>query len=352
MISVRFVLTVLALAFTGYLVGRGLFWTAPVPHPVVFVLAMVLYLAVAWLCVLWGYPIRRAARPTERTVTRDGDKLPLWVCALALLASLALPPALAYGVGPDAVSSAYSTWFIGGLGALMVVLIVRRRPWPAWSGTAVLAGWSAFLLGPVPALGLGLVGSVMWVTAAQFFVYALDRADRDTERLGELQRSASAVHAAQGSQQRERRIQVQRALVVAGPILARTIATGGHLGEEGRLEARIAEGRLRDELRGPRLLDDAVREALDATRRRGAVVTLLDEGGLDGIAEEQLTPIRAELAATLRAARSDRLYIRTSPDAQVAVTVVGRASSTLGLSDEDSVDLWREIPRPAASTAR
>ncbi|MDQ1131395.1 hypothetical protein [Microbacterium sp. SORGH_AS_0888] len=352
MISVRFVLTVLALAFTGYLVGRGLFWTAPVPHPVVFVLAMALYLAVTWLCVLWGYPTRRPAPAQEGTVGRGGDQLPLWICALALATALVLPPAIAYGVGPDAVDKPYSAWFIGALGALMVVLVVRRRPWPAWSGTAVMAGWAAVLLGLVPALGLGLVGSVMWVTAAQFFVYALDRADRDTQRLGEIQRSASAVHAAQGSQQRERRIQVQRALAVAGPILARTIATGGDLGPDGRVEARIAEGRLRDELRGPRLLDEAVREALDATRRRGAIVTLLDEGGLEGLADEQLRDIRAELAATLRDAHSDRLFVRTSPDARVAVTVVGRASSTLGLSDEDSVDLWREIERPAASSAR
>ena len=62
--------------------------------------------------------------------------------------------------------------------------------------------------------------------------------------------------------------------------------------------------------------------------------------------EGQLGHIRRELADTLRAARSERLYIRTSPDERVAVTVVGRASSVLGLSDEDSVDLWREIRRP------
>jgi hypothetical protein len=347
MISVRFVLTVLALAFTGYLVGRGVPWTASVPHPVVCLAALCLYLATTWLSILWGYPSGR--RGADRSGVRDRDELPLWVCAIALGTTLIVPPAVAYGVGPDAVGASYATWYIGGLGALMVVLVVRRQPWPAWSGTAVLAGWSTLLLGPVPALGLGLVGSLMWVSAAQFFVYALDRADRDTERLGELQRSASAVHAAQGGQQRERRIQVQRALAVAGPVLARTIATGGDLGEKGRIEARIAEGRLRDELRGPRLLDDAVRSALDAARRRGAVVTVLDEGGLDALPEEQLPAIRAELAATLRAARSDRLYIRTSPDDEVAVTVVGRASSTLGLSDEDSVDLWREIRRPAAS---
>jgi hypothetical protein len=50
------------------------------------------------------------------------------------------------------------------------------------------------------------------------------------------------------------------------------------------------------------------------------------------------------LAGTLREARSDRLYIRTSPHERVAVTVVGRSAAGDGLSDEDAVELWREIP--------
>lgn len=345
MVSIRLVLTVLALALSGYHVARALLWTAPVPAPLLIIAALLLYVVATWVAVFWGLPGGRWFSGRGRGGQGRGV-LPMWACAVALVAVLVVPPAVSFGVGVEALSAGYATWYVGGLGALMVVLMVRRRPWPAWSGIALLSGWSAFLLGPLPALGLGMVGSIMWVGAAQFIVYALDRADRDTEQLGEIQRSASAVHAAQGGQQRERRIQVQRALAVAGPVLARTIASRGMLGPAGRLEARIAEGRLRDELRGPRLLDDDVRAALDTSRRRGAVVTVIDDGGLEGLAEDDLLVVRAELAATLRTARSERLYVRTSPDRDVAVTVVGRASSALGLSDEDSVDLWREIPRP------
>ncbi len=338
----RRVLTVIAVAFTGYLAARSLLWTGPVASPPLMVLSLVLYLATTWLCVFWGAPTRRG----------DGDpaadRLPDWVCAVALGTTLVLPPLLAVGAGADAVAEPYSTWYIGGLGVLMVILVARRRPWPAWTGTIVLTVWSAVLLGPLGALGLGLVGSLVWVLAAQFFALALGRAAQDTERLGQIQRTASAVQAAQGSQQRERRIQVQRALEVAGPILARTIATDGRLDERDRMEARIAEGRLRDELRAARLLDDDVRAALDAARRRGTVVSVIDEGGLEGLSQESLGRIRADLAAAVREARSDRLYVRASPDMDIAVTVVGRAASVLGLSDEDHVDLWREIPRPVA----
>ena len=99
-------------------------------------------------------------------------------------------------------------------------------------------------------------------------------------------------------------------------------------------------------MRGPRLLDDDVRTELERARRRGANVTVLDEGGLEGLDEESLAIIRAQLADTLRSASSDRLYIRTSPHETVAVTVVGRSVAGAGWSDEDAVDLWREIAHP------
>ena len=111
----------------------------------------------------------------------------------------------------------------------------------------------------------------------------------------------------------------------------------------------LSDAQLRDEMRGPRLLDDEVRSELERARRRGANVTVLDEGGLEGLDEATLAIIRAQLAEALRSASSDRLYIRTSPDARVAVTVVGRSPSVGGPSEEDGVDLWREIAHPGAA---
>ena len=340
MISIRSVVTVLAVAFTGFLVARASLVTDDLARPPLFWGALGVYLLVAWLCVFWRSTRRR--RLAEAAV----EALPVWVIVIAVLTAAAVPPVVSAAVGQDALRAQYATWYIGGIGALMTILVVRRAPRAAWLGTVVLIGWAFAWLGPADALRLGLVGSIVWVLGAQFFMYALGRARRDTERLGELQRRASALQAAQSGRQRERRVQVQRALEVAGPVLVLTIAAAGDLPPAKRIEARIAEGRLRDELRGPRLLDDEVRAALDAARRRGALVTVLDEGGLAGLGEEQLSTVRADLALTVRRARSERLYIRTSPDPRVAVTVVGRSSATPGLSDEDSVDLWHEIEIP------
>ena len=53
MISVRQIIVGLGLAFTAYLAARGLWWTAPVPEPLVVVATLVLYLVTTWLCIFW-----------------------------------------------------------------------------------------------------------------------------------------------------------------------------------------------------------------------------------------------------------------------------------------------------------
>ncbi|MFB8147847.1 hypothetical protein ACFC1W_13965 [Microbacterium sp. NPDC056003] len=355
MISVKNVLVALAVAFTAYLAARGLWWTeAAVPYPLIVVATLGMYLATTWLCIFWD-PAPSNAAPGEEhigDVHRTRGRLPVPAMILALAAAVVVPSAISFAVGPGSVTSGFATWYLGGIGALMTIVMVRRRPWAAWTGIVILAVGSMAWMGPANALALGLVGSIVWVTCAQLLVGSLDRAARDTSRLAQLQRAASAWQASQVGRQRERRVQVQQALAVAGPVLTRTVATGGRLTDDDRLEARLAEGRLRDEMRGPRLLDDDVRAELERARRRGANVTVLDEGGLEGVDDETLSIIRAQLAEALRSASSDRLYIRTSPDARVAVTVVGRSPSVGGPSEEDGVDLWREIPHPGAAEVR
>jgi len=353
MISVRNVLVFLALAFTAYLAARGLWWTDPVRLPLALLGSLGLYLATTWLCLFWELARARPAPSADGAsagiAPRGPVPLPAVAAVLSLACALLVPSVVAVSVEPASRTAAFATWYLGGIGALMTIVMVRRRLWTAWAGIVALAAASMIWMGPVGALALGLVGSVVWVASAQLLVRSMDRAARDTARLAELQRAASAWQASQVGRQRERRVRIRQALTVAGPVLGRTVATGGMLTDEDRLEARLAEGRLRDEMRGPRLLDDDVRDELASARRRGANVTVLDEGGLEGLDEPTLAIIRAQLAETLRSARSDRLFIRTSPHESVAVTVVGRSGSDAGLSDEDAVDLWQEIPHPPVS---
>jgi hypothetical protein len=349
MMSVRSVLVGLALAFSAYLAARGLVGlTESLSRPIVMVIALGLYLLTTWLCLLVDPPHAAENDHVASSHVRGPALLPAWAAGLAFLNAALVPSAVAVAVGAKSLDEPFATWYIGGIGALMTIVMVRRRPWVAWAGTGVLGIGSAVWIGPLPALALGFVGSVVWVAVAQLLVLSMDRAARDTAKLAELQQAASAWQASQAVRQRERRVQVQLALAVAGPVLTQVVAEGGMLDEDERREARIAEGRLRDELRGARLLDDDVRTEIDAARRRGATVTVFDEGGLDDVDNGSLVVIRAQLADALRDAKPERLIIRTSSHTDVAVTVVGRSVGGQGLSDEDAVDLWREIRHPAA----
>lgn len=332
--TVRSVATSLAVGFAMYFAARGIWWIEQPTAPLLMVAAIALYLVVVNVAILWD--------------SAASVRMPAWVAVLALVASAVIPIHVTLSLDPASLTAPFATWYIGGLGVLGVVCMVRRRFLTGWLVLAVLVLSSSISLGFLTALSLGLVGSVMWVAVARLLVMFWDRAIRDTERLAGIQQAVSAWHATQQVRQQERRLRTQFALAVAGPVLSRTVAVRGALDADERLEARLAEGRLRDELRGADLLNDAVRDAIDDARRRGVVVTVFDEGGLDDIDEARRAQIRDELAAVLCDARTDRLIIRAARDAEVAVTVVGRAAAGAS-SDEDDVDLWHEIPRSAPS---
>lgn len=327
--SVRSITTALALGFALYFSARAIWWVEQPAAPLLMVAAIVLYLGAVLTAVL--------------TTSADGVRMPVTPGVLVLVASAVVPTLVSLGLEPKMRDAPFATWYIGAIGLLAATCIVRRRVVFGWTSLAVLTVLASVYMGIVRALTLGLVGSITWVGVAQLLVFLWDRAVRDTEKLAEAQWAVSAWRASQMGRQRERRVRAQRALAIAGPILTRTVAANGDLSDQERLEARIAEGTMRDELRGAILLNDAVRQAISDARRRGTIVTMFDEGGLDAIDAERLDEIRDELARIVVGARSNRLIIRAGQDDQIAVTVVGRASG--GAHDDDTVDLWHEIRR-------
>lgn len=337
--NLRVALIAIGIAFALYHAARSLVWPDPIVYPVVMTVTI---LSIAALTILCLFIEQRS--PSHDHPARGVTRLPLWAGVLAVVVSGVTPTAVALSVGVNEVSQSYATSYLGAIGALLAVVAVRRRALLAWVGIAALAVGVVWWLGPLEALSYGLIGSAMWVGVAQVIMRMLDRAAQDTTRLVELQQASAAWQAAQSVRRRERRVRVQFALQTAGPLLSSVISTGGALSPEQRAEARIAEGTLRDELRGVALLDDAVRTAIEAARRRGCTVTVSDEGGLEGVGEEDRERIRAELATVIATSSSDRLIVRSSRHETVAVTIVGR-SDTSEQDDDDDVELWHEIAR-------
>lgn len=334
-LTVRGVATALAVGFAVYFAARGIWWIVQPTAPLLLVTAIAIYVAVVLMAILMHVAI--------------DVRMPLWTATLALISAVVIPPLVTLSMDPGARAAPFATWYIGGLGLLAVVCVVRRRYWVGWAILGVLVVAASVALGIEDAFTLGVVGSIVWVVVAHLLVMFWERAVRDTERLAGIQQAVSAWHATQQVRQRERRVRTQFALAVAGPILTRTVAARGALTDEERLAARLAEGQLRDELRGANLLNDAVRSAITQARRRGVAVTVFDEGGLEGVSESRRAEIRDELADVLTTAKTGRLIIRAARDVKTAVTVVGRTGSGVS-QDDDAVDLWHEIMREPAES--
>lgn len=331
--SIRPLLSGLAAAFTVYLAAGAMLWPEAPRHPIVFVGAFSFFLIIALLCVF-------VDSAEMGTVGPGTSRLPAWAAVLALAVAVGVPNVVWYAAGEGLRLEPVATRCLGAVGALMAIITVRGRPGYAWIGTAILTIVAFAWIGPDHALNRGLVGVFVWVGTAHLIVGLVHRARREAAELARIQRTASERIAAQEGARRARRRLMRRALVAAGPVLARAVQAEGRLDETERSEARIAEETLRDELRGSRLLDEAVREQLAAARRRGASVNVIDEGGLEDLDDARLADVRVELARVLSRTDTDRIWVRTSTHPQLVVTVVGRNRDA---SDDDAV--WHEIPR-------
>ena len=222
----------------------------------------------------------------------------------------------------------------------------------AWAGIAFLVVQTVVWDGPGALIALGVIGSASWVAISNVLSRSIAKASKDARRFAFAEREAADWQAAQEAHVFERQFRLGHTSSMALPMLRRIEQSGGDLTEAERLECLHLEGAIRDEIRGRKLLNNAVREQVMVARRRGAIVTLLDEGGMDTLAEPARERVLNQLAEALRGSAADKIIVRTANEgSDTAVTVVGLRSSSDAdgadaLDDEDDeVDLWLEIPK-------
>ncbi|KQQ28076.1 hypothetical protein [Frondihabitans sp. Leaf304] len=303
-------------------------------------------------------------------VKKQGLTMPVWMASICLAVAVIVPLVVASQLDPNHPGgTGYATWYVAAVGTLMVIVSTRRRHGFAWAGVAFLAVHTVVWSGNLSDLAaFGVVGSVSWVGISHALQATLARAGRDTREFIRAEQEAADWQAAQEAHVNERQFRLLQTGRTARPMLQRIVATGGDLTPEERQECLNLEGAIRDEIRGRRLLSDDVRHEVMAARRRGTIVSLLDEGGIDDVEDDELARVHAELASAIRDAAADRLIIRTvAPGSEYAVTVVGLSSedlesSALGSSnagdddedddDEDEVSLWLQIRRSSVEVER
>jgi len=329
----------IAALFSDSLMVLALYSLTVPRNPLPVFVAMALFLIATTISLWPGAPAR----------------MPIWMAALNVVVSIAVTVLDTSQIDPNREGGVgYSTWHIAAVGVLMTITSTRRRNAFAWVGMGFLVAQTVWWAGPLGLLGLGVVGSITWVAISHILSNALAKAARDAQRFALAEREATDWKAAQDAHLSERQIRLGQTSAMALEMLKRIESSGGQLTGEERRECLLLERAIRDEIRGRTLLNDAVRHEVMAARRRGATVTLLDEGGIDELSTSELDRVLNALAAAMRASSADTFIARTVPGgSEIAVTLVGLNSvgdghaSALGQeeAEDDEVVLWLEIPR-------
>jgi hypothetical protein len=329
----RWLLLVLATLFSTYHIVLGVYSLDVPRSPWPTVVGLALY-TVATLASLW--PVTRL-------------RMPDWLAAFDLAVSIVLPLLVTSQLDADA-ENGYATWYVAAVGTLMTIAAARRQLVVAWLGVVALAVQTVIWAGPLSLGALGVIGSIVWVAIAHMLTSALAAAARETRRYAQAEREAAAWQAAQDAHLFEGRMRLAQTNRIAAPMLRRIADRDGDLTAEQRQECRMLEAAIRDEIRGRMLLTDSVRTEVQRARERGALVTLLDEGGIDDLDEPARDRVLSRLAEAVAGSTADRIIARTAAEGSpVAVTVVGLREPEQGAhsenTDELEVEFWLEIPR-------
>ena len=339
MISIpRFLIVTLAALFSAYHLVLALTALSRPERFEPYVAAMAVY-AIATVISLWPTKSRR---------------MPIWLAAFNVTVSVAMS-LLVTSQLPNGAGETYAAWHTAAIGTLMVITSTRRRQAAAWIGVGLLALQTVAWEGLGALVQYGVVGSIAWVGISFALARSLASAGRDARQYALAEREAVEWRAAQDAHVFERQFRLGQTSRMSVPMLRQIVASRGDLTPAQRAECLNLEGAIRDEIRGRLLLNDRVRAEVMAARRRGTVVTLLDEGGIDDLMAAELERVLNRLADAIAATRTDRIIARTvAHKSHVAVTVVGLSSANAGAhsalgnepdDDEDEIDLWLEIPR-------
>jgi hypothetical protein len=289
----RWVVGVLGVLFALFHAGLGISNIQDVSEPRIAIIALAIYLA--------------TVLPT--IILYRNPELPI-AQALINLAAAALIPLLVHPYIEPETTSAYSTWYVMGVATLMAATAVRQQKIIAWAGTLLLAFQVVAWAGIGTGIQTGLLGALMLVFAGHAISVGLAKAYKDTmlftnEALEiEKQKISNAVAS------EVRRSKLEAALNGALPILNLIKANHGKLSDQLKIESRLLEAELRDEIRGRDLLSDSVRSAVKAARVRGVEVIILDEGGVGQLDAQAKHALLGQAVDAINKVKEGRITFR------------------------------------------
>jgi signal transduction histidine kinase len=261
------------------------------------------------------------------------------------IATIGLDPA-------DFDAASIGRYTCGVLAGAVMGWMAGRRLAPAVTVTGLVVQVTLWA-GPGGVIRLGLASEIVIVIAGLLIHRALRRVGAAAATAATRHRDLTIRQTELDAFTSERQRRLLHAGHAAAPMLHLIVDTRGDLDDGARAECRVLEQALRDEIRGRGLLNNAVRRVVASHRRRGSLVQILDDGGLDGLSPALLDGLLDDVAERLESVRSSRIIVRTGrPESGTAITLVAstpdETAAALGLDADDEVDLWVTIPHPEA----
>lgn len=294
----RWLVAILGILFASFHAGLGFATLNESGNPQVALVALILYMA--------------TVLPT--VVLYPGIRLPIAQALINLAVATVIPVLVNTYLEPSQMS-AYSTWYVMGVSTLMAATAIRQQRAIAWAGTIILIIQVVLWAGIGVGIQTGLPGALMLVFAAHAISVGLANAYKETMAFNkqaleiEMQQTANSVAS------EVRRSRLENALSGALPMLNLIVTQRGRLTESQKLEAKLLEASLRDEIRGRALMNPNIRTAVRNARVRGVEVTVLDEGGLDSASALQKLEILQEVSTAIDKVQEGRVTLR-SPDGE------------------------------------
>ena len=301
----RWLVAIIGVLFAIFHAALGISTLGSYPDVGVAVFAIAIYLASALVTIIFY----------------RGVKLPIAQAIFNLVVAALVPLLINSQLNPSA-ADAYTTWYVIGIATLMAATAVRQQRVLAWLGIGIMVfqviSWAGFVAG----WQTGLAGATMLVFAGHTISAGIEKASRDTFTFTQQALEIEKEQVANAAASAERRNRLENALRGARPMLDIIQNQNGKLSDAQKLEAKLLEASLRDEIRGRGLMTDSIRKAARDARTRGLEVIILDEGGLDMVPDTDRQKILDQVAMSIAQVHEGRVTLRAPSDEAWKVTLV------------------------------
>ena len=239
-----------------------------------------------------------------------GIELPSWIATANIIVALTVPLLVTAGLGDSPVTS-YTTWYVAAMGTLLAITAVRGRATFAWIGIAAMVIETLVWGGATVLFTGGIFGAVFLVMGANAAARALASSEQMVSQFREKSLATEAATVAQSAARAERERRITQTLSGVLPQLERIVSAKGDLTSEEKALAFLTEAELRDQIRGRSLSHPELAKQTRLARSRGVEVQLLDDGGFENLADDEIVNLLQRVATELRSVETGKVVIRS-----------------------------------------